>query len=270
MTTQVIRIFVLAVVLFYQLPTFGKAVAPEVLIQIEKAVVKKSSSICVPVKVSGFKNLVGVQFTIRYDGVILRLDSVRSAKKLPIQPKFGYESIGSNKKDQMTLSWNAVDFSLNYSLSDNSTFFELCFSTLAIGTGKIWLDSLGTVEIIDNNINLLNVRSVTGEIKVIPTGKILEPAVNFNPVKKPTAQAFDIKIYPNPGRDRLNIALPEELTPEGILSLKDLQGKIMLRQVISARLEQLEVADLPQGIYFLEIRSQEKIFGVRVVLLGKD
>jgi hypothetical protein len=270
MTTQVIRIFVLAIVLFYQLPVFGKTAAPELLIQIEKAVVKKSSSICVPVKVSGFKNLVAVQFTIRFDGLILRLDSVRSSKKLPIQPKFGYESIGSNKKDQMTLSWNAADFSLNYSLPDNSTFFELCFSTLAVGTGKIWLDSLGTVELIDDKVNLLNVRSVTGEVKVIPTGKVLEPAVNFIPVKKPTAQTFDIKIYPNPGRDRLNIALPEELTPVGTLCLKDLQGKIMLRQVISARLEQLEVADLPQGIYFLEIRGQEKIFGARVVLLGKD
>ena len=264
------RIFALVVVLSNQLPAFGKTAAPEVLIQIEKAVVKKSSSICVPVKVSGFKNLFAVQFTIRFDGLILRLDSVRSAKKLPIQPKFGYESIGSNKKDQMILSWNAADFKLNYSLPDTTTFFELCFSTLAVGTGKIWLDSLGTVEVVDENLNFLNFRSVPGEVKVIPTGKILEPAVNFIPVKKPTAQAFDIKVYPNPGRDRLNIALPEELTPEGTLSLKDLQGKIMLRQVISARLEQLEVADLPQGIYFLEIRCQEKIFGARVVLLGKE
>jgi hypothetical protein len=58
--------------------------------------------------------------------------------------------------------------------------------------------------------------------------------------------------------------------PVGTLSLNDLQGKIILRQTISARLEQMEVGDLPSGIYFLEIRSQEKIFGARVVLLGKD
>jgi hypothetical protein len=43
MTTQVIRIFNLVLVLIYHLPAIGKTIAPEVLIQIEKAVVKKSA-----------------------------------------------------------------------------------------------------------------------------------------------------------------------------------------------------------------------------------
>jgi hypothetical protein len=62
-----------------------------------------------------------------------------------------------------------------------------------------------------------------------------------------------LEVYPNPAQDRLNIRLDQPQAAQ--VTLLDLQGRVLQRATLINRLE-LNVSDLPSGLYLVQVRSE--------------
>ncbi|AEE54164.1 T9SS type A sorting domain-containing protein [Haliscomenobacter hydrossis] len=246
--------------------------APQARIEVAQTVTKLGKSTCVPVKVSGFTSMVGVQFAVKFDQNILKLDSVRVPNDFSRRILFGYPGAGLNPKDRLALSW-VYDGTNAVTLPSASTFMELCFSPLSVGTSKVWVDTLSAIELVNKNEAIFTARTQPGEVSVvlkpefnIPTNQIdapppLNAATIGNRIIPP------IRVFPNPSTDKINIALTDQFLPEGKLILKDLQGRILKQQLITTHLTQMNVSDVSPGIVLLEFYSQNQVWTERIVVL---
>ncbi|MEZ4916348.1 MAG: T9SS type A sorting domain-containing protein [Chitinophagales bacterium] len=70
-----------------------------------------------------------------------------------------------------------------------------------------------------------------------------------------------LSLYPNPTNDVVNLKVDEKLTS---LLLYDLTGKTV--KTFSANNTQLNVSDIQQGIYFLELKNEEKRSVVKLII----
>ena len=69
----------------------------------------------------------------------------------------------------------------------------------------------------------------------------------------------EIKIYPNPARNQIQIELPQEMAySEMQFSITDINGKLRLEKeaIINKNLFEIYI-DLPAGVYFLNINTKE-------------
>jgi hypothetical protein len=69
-----------------------------------------------------------------------------------------------------------------------------------------------------------------------------------------------INIYPNPATEVTNI-IPDELNTSYILDIYTIQGQLIYSSNIKGK-SQLDVSDFPQGMYFIEVKTERGI-GVR-------
>lgn len=74
----------------------------------------------------------------------------------------------------------------------------------------------------------------------------------------------DINVFPNPVRTNLKIETNGDLQDLEI-QLYDLSGKLILSQSSSEILTTLNIKDIPQGIYFLNVSSSEKTGTFKIV-----
>nr|WP_321227063.1 M28 family peptidase [uncultured Psychroserpens sp.] len=72
----------------------------------------------------------------------------------------------------------------------------------------------------------------------------------------------ELKVYPIPTRNYLTIELSSEISTH--LNLFDVSGKLVLEQTITESTE-LDIKDLPQGIYFLKVNTDEKSGTYKIV-----
>ncbi|WP_299338926.1 M28 family peptidase [uncultured Psychroserpens sp.] len=70
-------------------------------------------------------------------------------------------------------------------------------------------------------------------------------------------QEGEVNVFPNPVKTNLNIEIHNDVQDLEIL-LYDLSGKLLLERSSSDTLTTLNVKALPQGIYFLNVKSSEK------------
>ncbi len=64
-----------------------------------------------------------------------------------------------------------------------------------------------------------------------------------------------LSIYPNPATDQVTISLSDEVEGEVAFQLISSQGQLLRQQVLGVGTAQIDVTDLPSGIYFLRFRS---------------
>jgi len=78
-------------------------------------------------------------------------------------------------------------------------------------------------------------------------------------INTPTIRVFHITAYPNPTNNELNVQL--NLPVEGNLRLIDVVGRMVFEVTVASgnSLQQINVNDLPKGIYFLELRTEEEM-----------
>jgi hypothetical protein len=227
-----------------------------------KATVGLGKSVCVPVKANGFKNIIGLQFETSYDQKILKLDSVRFAANNPIKPLFGPFS-----KTPLILTW-VYNGKNPATLPNQSTIFELCFTTIGIGTSPVWVDTTRLIEIIDVDERPLKLRTQVGEVIVLAKNDFNTPIKQINETAPlSTNEDKKIRVFPNPGSEKINVALPNSFLPQGKFLLKDLQGRVLKEQMVNGFLNQIYVDDIPSGLVFLELHSQNQVWIERVVVL---
>ncbi|MDP4711789.1 MAG: T9SS type A sorting domain-containing protein [Saprospiraceae bacterium] len=88
--------------------------------------------------------------------------------------------------------------------------------------------------------------------------------VNVNP----TATATTIQVYPNPASEILNVVVPTTVSGVSQISILDLSGKRWLSQSITdgSSTLQINVSNLPKGIYLLRHENQEQVTLQRVII----
>jgi len=73
-----------------------------------------------------------------------------------------------------------------------------------------------------------------------------------------------LSIIPNPALDYLNIELPESITKTVVVSIIDLQGKTLKKQMHNSG-QSIDVAQLPAGMYLLKIVVDSRIYTGRFI-----
>jgi hypothetical protein len=80
-------------------------------------------------------------------------------------------------------------------------------------------------------------------------------------------QATKILIYPNPVKDKVTILLPSSGTVSATLELYSPEGRKYLEKTITQSKTELDLSDLPSGIYIFKVNSKD---GVGTGKLVKD
>ena len=237
-------------------------------IEVDKVVSKPGKSTCVPFRVSGFNEMIAVQFTAKFDPSALSYDSIHL-------PAHGIPILHSNPgktSDRIIFSW-VYNGTKTASLNNQAILLEVCFSPKILGTSKIWVDSLATLEWIDRTQGNYNIKTQVGEFQVLKPGDYQTPIrqiQNSSPLDSQIDKQKipDIKVFPNPSQDQVNISLPASWAPQGKIVLKDLQGRVLKRQEINASVTTFDLGNqVPNGIHLLEIQSQNQVWTQRIVVL---
>lgn len=71
----------------------------------------------------------------------------------------------------------------------------------------------------------------------------------------------EIKIYPNPALDIVQIELDNSTNPT--LTLFDVSGREVLIQTLNKTISEIDLHELPPGIYFLQISNDQKIISTQ-------
>ncbi|MEY4903740.1 MAG: hypothetical protein RLZZ292_1555 [Bacteroidota bacterium] len=74
------------------------------------------------------------------------------------------------------------------------------------------------------------------------------------------------KIYPNPSAEILNIDLTEE-TPNATLQIFDLLGKIIVEKKLLNKSNTLNISNLEEGIYLINVKSGERKLGIKKLIV---
>lgn len=75
----------------------------------------------------------------------------------------------------------------------------------------------------------------------------------------------EIKLFPNPASDQLNIELPESLST-GVLSIFDLTGKLVLQTQIEHTRKSIDISRLAPGFYTVQLNSSTVLHHASIVV----
>jgi hypothetical protein len=110
---------------------------------------------------------------------------------------------------------------------------------------------------------------VTASLEYYKKGnEIYGTPINFDlimPTKTVINESQNLKIYPNPATDFLNIELENQSKFDyNILIINNL-GQTVQQDILTQNVQQIEIQYLPKGIYTLQIRNEETVFVKRFV-----
>jgi PKD repeat protein len=71
-------------------------------------------------------------------------------------------------------------------------------------------------------------------------------------------------VYPNPANEVIHISFSKEVN--GIISLVDITGRAVLKQVVNSTNQTLNISDIPSGLYSLQVVAGNEIDRSKVVI----
>lgn len=77
-------------------------------------------------------------------------------------------------------------------------------------------------------------------------------------------QDSSILLFPNPTSGILNVHL-EKNPPKSIINIYDITGRLLIKKGASSNLEQIDLSDRKSGIYFIEIKNEEKSIRLKFI-----
>ncbi len=118
-------------------------------------------------------------------------------------------------------------------------------------------------KVIKNMTKYINPNNKSGSI-TIDTLKIGEYAFGNTDtsavagIKEQFKNSIDVKVYPNPAKQKCTIEFKEELKKEYQLTLCDINGKILLNKKIENKITSVDLGQYAKGTYFIKIESENK------------
>jgi bacillolysin len=74
-----------------------------------------------------------------------------------------------------------------------------------------------------------------------------------------STQAGILKIYPNPVSEIVNVSMLGTVAPGAALQITDLSGKVVMTQLITNKLQLINVGKLAKGIYIVKVKNGDSI-----------
>jgi hypothetical protein len=221
------------------------------------------TQITIPVKVTGFTNIVSIQGTIQFDPTKLAYSSVQDFGFTEMNSSsFGYTQTGSGK---LTFTW-IEGSTTGISKPDSTTIFSIKFDVSPTNTGISLLSFVTTpttIEVVDGNFNTIAYTLVGGSVNVYTTVSI--PEIQNS--------GFGLQQNePNPFSEQTRIlfALPED--GEVSLEIYDILGNKVsdYKEFMQAgnRNYNLNTSNLHSGTYFYKL-SCGKYSDIRKMLVVK-
>jgi endoglucanase len=229
--------------------------------------------------VTGNKTIAVTFKTVPAGGCLLARFGVPRATALPDVNSLSFSKVYTVGTATPNLS-NVTNAVLNWSLSNNG-LWQLSFNTNN-GIPTWWLDMRNSVQNfaqaqpaitfngtgipnLDSNKYYINVVDANNIVFVEVTGK---HAIYFSNSATATAgcatarfgaelaSEHDIKTYPNPTNDLLNVSISGELKSNEIL-LYDLLGKVVFQKTLASAATEatIDMSKLPAGLYKLIVIS---------------
>ncbi|NLA25320.1 MAG: T9SS type A sorting domain-containing protein, partial [Bacteroidales bacterium] len=117
----------------------------------------------------------------------------------------------------------------------------------------------------DNYVELLNIGDEILSVSFGNYSKKIGITIVDTDVSSPEILSNnEISIYPNPASEYLNIELNQYLSDE--VQIYDISGKLLISKAINSNHTQINIADLEQGMYILNVlKSDRKISSLRFV-----
>ncbi len=76
---------------------------------------------------------------------------------------------------------------------------------------------------------------------------------------KNLATDINISVYPNPTKDLLTVNLEESARPSSVLTVTDINGKVLQQAEITSDVEQLDFSNYSNGVYFLTLKQENQL-----------
>lgn len=136
-----------------------------VVFRMGEASAKEGTTVCLPVATSEFQNLIGFQFTMRWDSTQLQFEKVQNFGL----PSYGPTNFGDRFASRGYLSTLWTETALQgKTLPAGTTIFEVCFKNIAKkGTESLvrFTDGPTTFEVISADMSQWKLRFTNGIIK---------------------------------------------------------------------------------------------------------
>lgn len=140
--------------------------APALILRMGEATSKPNQRVCLPVEATGFKDLLGFQFTMRFDSAALKFESVRGITLRG----YGTDKFGVRFAERGYVSslWTDTDIVNGSSLPDGTKLYEICFTNLmkkGQETEVKFQDGPTAFEVISNKMEKLRFVYANGMVK---------------------------------------------------------------------------------------------------------
>ena len=73
------------------------------------------------------------------------------------------------------------------------------------------------------------------------------------------AKDINITVYPNPTIDLLTVNLEASARPSSVLTITDLNGKVLQQVAVTTDKEQLDFSNYATGVYFLSVKQENQL-----------
>ncbi|MEM6395304.1 MAG: hypothetical protein AAF741_03085 [Bacteroidota bacterium] len=147
-------------------PNHPGANAPSVTLRVGQGEVAKGEMICLPFEVTDFKNMLGFQYTIRFDSTKFKYEKVENFGL----PGYGPPDFGTRFESRGVLSSLWSDPNLKpRTLPDGSKLFDLCLTAIGkAGDKSVVMLSNGPTpfEFIDDKMTRYRLRYANGEVTI--------------------------------------------------------------------------------------------------------
>jgi aminopeptidase N len=135
---------------------------------------------------------------------------------------------------------------------------------------KVFFDD-GTNELVrlfqDENLKEFIVpfgKTVIG-IQVDPNNWTFEKVNSVSVGMQETTNASYFSFHPNPVHDLLHVYLLNDAAAPRSLRIADLQGRVLVKQHFSGKKLQLNVSDLPKGVYLLQVHEGDVVYSRKLI-----
>lgn len=222
-----------------------------------------------------------------FDGGIVQISADNGATwrdlgdkifKNPYRGKIGYSAFsipnakawwGKSNANPTTWIDSYADLS---AYTGQSVQFRFRFATDSLERAQGWfIDDVTVMDMVNYNsrVRLTSAQGDTASAEAVSRGTIVDPAA-FTPTKENTEGAFQMRVFPNPAYNLLNInILGSERAPAAV-TVVAADGRLLWSktiELIGNREEVLpvDISHFPSGIYFVKISTDKKVLVEKVV-----
>jgi hypothetical protein len=64
-----------------------------------------------------------------------------------------------------------------------------------------------------------------------------------------------LKVYPTPATDQLNVSVLGDIAPKATIRVVNVNGAVVMEQIVTSNLQQLNISKLPKGVYMLKVNN---------------